>query len=64
MAISQERITTSQVARILNLSTKRVYQLIDRGVIEPAERTPLGMLFDRAVIEELAAQRAAEKATA
>ena len=51
-------LTTGQAARLLGISPTRVHQLIQAGKLEPAQRTPLGMLFDRAVIEKLAAERA------
>ena len=51
-------ITTGQAARALGLSPSRVNQMVAEGKLDPAQRTPLGMLFDRAVVEKLAAERA------
>ena len=59
---TEARLTAGQVARLLGVSPKRVYQMIDEGKLAPSERTPLGMLFARADIDGLIATRAAAKA--
>jgi excisionase family DNA binding protein len=49
-------LSSSQAARLLEVSSERVRQLADAGKL-PCERTPLGRLFDRADVEALAAER-------
>jgi len=51
-----EGMTTGQVARRLGLSEARIGQLARAGRL-PFRQTPLGRLFDRDAIEEIARAR-------
>src|SRR5439155_9138678 len=55
------RLTTSQVARRLSISSQRVRQLLDDGTLR-CERTPLGALVSLADVDELAEQRQRQRA--
>jgi hypothetical protein len=55
--MSTPLLTASQVARQLNLSAERVRQLARQGKLPPAERTPLGQLWDPAEVGHFAEQR-------
>lgn len=46
---------------MLALSAERVRQLVREGKLPVAEHTPLGRLFDAAVVATLARARAAER---
>lgn len=53
-----ETLTISQAARALDLSVRRVRDLIAEGKLE-CEHTPLGRLLSAKSVEELRAARAA-----
>jgi DNA-binding transcriptional MerR regulator len=50
-------LTSSDVARILNVSPTRVRQLEAEGLIVPKLRTPLGRLYERREIERFRDER-------
>jgi excisionase family DNA binding protein len=50
-------LTASQVARLLGISVERVRQLARTGRLESTS-TPLGRLYDPAVVERLRTERA------
>jgi len=50
-------LTSSQVARRLELSVERVRQLARAGVLPPDEVTELGRLWHHDTVEEFAAAR-------
>jgi len=54
---SSQLMTTSQVARRLGISAERVRQLARSGRVVPREMTPLGQLWVRDDVEQLAAVR-------
>jgi excisionase family DNA binding protein len=56
-----ELITTGHAAEIIGVSAVHVRRLADGGSL-PAYSTPLGRLFDRAVVEAFARERAEAKA--
>jgi hypothetical protein len=53
-------LSTSQIARWLDLSSRRVAQLADEGIL-PCQRSPLGRLFRVSDVLALAKERAAAK---
>lgn len=55
--MSTPLLTASQVARQLDLSAERVRQLARQGKLPPAERTPLGQLWDSIAVDRFAEQR-------
>lgn len=61
--MSLKSLTTSQVAKILDVTGRRVVQLAEDGEIA-FERTPLGRLYDAADVARLASERAARKGAA
>ena len=54
------RLTTSQSARILEVSAEQVRHYAERGLL-PFERTARGRLFDREAVERFAAERRLRK---
>jgi len=57
---TDSRLTPSQAARRLGLSSQSIGDLFDAGRLT-GQRTPLGRLIDTASVERLAAERAAAK---
>lgn len=59
--MSLKPLTTSQVAKILDVTGRRVVQLAEDGAIS-FERTPLGRLYDADDVARIARERADRKA--
>lgn len=57
---NQEKLTSGQAGRILDVSTETIRAWATAGVL-PAMETPLGRLFDRADVEALRIQREAQR---
>lgn len=55
-ALSDEYVGTTAGARILELSTQRVRQLTETGLL-PSTQTPLGRLYPRRHLERIRALR-------
>lgn len=49
-------LTTSEAARLLEISVERVRQLVKEGTLK-AKETPLGRLFDPQEVKRLARER-------
>lgn len=58
-----KQLTTTQAARILDVSSRRVVQMAEKGELL-YERTPLGRLYDAADVARIADERAARKSAA
>lgn len=56
--MSLKQLTTSQAAKVIGVSGRRVVQLADSGKLV-CERTPLGRLYDAADVERVARERTA-----
>lgn len=56
--IAVEGLTTSQVARLIGVSSSRVIQLANTGRL-PHQRTPLGRIFDTNGVTQYLSDRAA-----
>jgi hypothetical protein len=56
--VSFQLVGTAEAARIVGVSPARIRQFVMTGELEPALKVPGANLFDRAVIEQLARQRA------
>ncbi len=63
MADLGEMLSTSQAAKALGVSEPRIRQLLAADTL-PSTKTVLGRLIDPAAVEQLAAQRAAQKSAA
>jgi hypothetical protein len=50
-------LTTSEVGRVLNLSSERVRQLAREEKLRPAQITPLGQLWDPVEVQRFAEAR-------
>lgn len=58
-----KQLTTTQAARVLGVSSRRVVQMANEGALV-FEWTPLGRLYDAAELERVAKERADRKAAA